>query len=213
MFCACCLVLYWVWVWVLCYDRRSVGQSVLEQSPHPGPVTRYLLVFDNYSSVFWSALSDERTVCHVLGSVDSNKSIVRIYKYLHFTCFTLKECIYNIYKASVSPDQVQQIKCTFSNRSSLYSRRTDNTENKLRDNWYCWSVTSLHQHGSVFIEPLRRSWLHNLVVPLLRAHIARSSSSRCLAMCWHIRVSILQELRHVSSRSCLSVVSATPPEA
>jgi hypothetical protein len=28
-------------------------------------------------------------VCHVLGSVDSNKSIVRIYKYLHFTCFTL----------------------------------------------------------------------------------------------------------------------------
>jgi hypothetical protein len=38
----------WVWVWVLCYDRRSVGQSVLEQSTHLGPTTRYLLVFDNY---------------------------------------------------------------------------------------------------------------------------------------------------------------------
>jgi hypothetical protein len=32
-------------------------------------------------------------VCHVLGSVDSNKSTVRIYKYLHFTCFTLQEYI------------------------------------------------------------------------------------------------------------------------
>jgi hypothetical protein len=46
-------------------------------------------------------------VCHVLGSVDSNKSIIRIYKYLHFTCFTLQE--YIIYKASVSPGKVQQI--------------------------------------------------------------------------------------------------------
>jgi hypothetical protein len=35
----------------------------------------------------------------MLGSVDSNKSIARIYKYLHFTCFTLQEYIY---KASVS---------------------------------------------------------------------------------------------------------------
>jgi hypothetical protein len=43
-------LLSWVWVWVLCYDRRSVGQSVLEQSTHPGPTTIYLLVFDNYSS-------------------------------------------------------------------------------------------------------------------------------------------------------------------
>jgi hypothetical protein len=28
------------------------GQSVLEQSTHLGPKTRYLLVFDNYGSVF-----------------------------------------------------------------------------------------------------------------------------------------------------------------
>jgi hypothetical protein len=46
------MISYWVWVWVLCYDRRSVGQSVLEQSIHLGPTTRYLLLFDNYVSAF-----------------------------------------------------------------------------------------------------------------------------------------------------------------
>jgi hypothetical protein len=71
---------------VSCYDRRSVGQSVLEQSTHLGPTTRYLLVFDNYGSSFverplWR--EDGSVMC--LGSVDTNKSIVRIYKYLHFT--------------------------------------------------------------------------------------------------------------------------------
>jgi hypothetical protein len=90
----------WVEVWVLCYDRRSVGQSVLEQST----TTRQLRF------CFCGAPSLTRgRVCHVLGSVDSSKSTVRIYKYLHFTCFTLQEYIYNIYKASVSPGQVQQI--------------------------------------------------------------------------------------------------------
>jgi hypothetical protein len=39
-------------VWVSCYDRRSVGQSVLEWSTHLGLTTRYLLVFDNYGPVF-----------------------------------------------------------------------------------------------------------------------------------------------------------------
>jgi hypothetical protein len=33
----------WVWVWVLCYDRRSAGQSVLEHSTHLGLTTRSLL--------------------------------------------------------------------------------------------------------------------------------------------------------------------------
>jgi hypothetical protein len=33
----------WVWVWVLCYDQRSAGQSVLEQSTHLGLTTRSLL--------------------------------------------------------------------------------------------------------------------------------------------------------------------------
>jgi hypothetical protein len=34
----------WVWVWVLCYDRRSAGQSVLEYSTHLGLTTRSLLL-------------------------------------------------------------------------------------------------------------------------------------------------------------------------
>jgi hypothetical protein len=40
----------WVWVlvWVLCYDRRSVSQSILEQSTHLGLTTRFLLLSDNY---------------------------------------------------------------------------------------------------------------------------------------------------------------------
>jgi hypothetical protein len=33
------------WVWVLCYDRRSVGQSVLVQSTHPGLTTRFLFPY------------------------------------------------------------------------------------------------------------------------------------------------------------------------
>jgi hypothetical protein len=37
-------ILSWVWVWVLCYDRRSAGQSVLEQSTHLGLTTRSLLL-------------------------------------------------------------------------------------------------------------------------------------------------------------------------
>jgi hypothetical protein len=36
-------LLNWVRVWVLCYDRRSAGQSVLEQSTHLGLTTRSLL--------------------------------------------------------------------------------------------------------------------------------------------------------------------------
>jgi hypothetical protein len=36
-----------VWVWVLCYDRRSVGQSVLEWSTHLGLTTRFLLLSDS----------------------------------------------------------------------------------------------------------------------------------------------------------------------
>jgi hypothetical protein len=33
-----------IWVWVICYDRRSVGQSVLELSTHLGLTTRFLLL-------------------------------------------------------------------------------------------------------------------------------------------------------------------------
>jgi hypothetical protein len=40
---------------------QSVSQSLLVSSPHLGLMTRYLLLFDSYSIVMWSALSDERT--------------------------------------------------------------------------------------------------------------------------------------------------------
>jgi hypothetical protein len=35
----------------LCYDRRSVGQSVLVSSTHLGPKTRFLLLSDSFTSV------------------------------------------------------------------------------------------------------------------------------------------------------------------
>jgi hypothetical protein len=65
----------------------------------------------------------------------------------------------------------------------LYSRGTDNAENAVlflrsADHTqnashviakHCWDMTSLRLRGSVFTEPLNKSRLHNLVVPLLRA--------------------------------------------
>jgi hypothetical protein len=39
---------------------------------------------------------------------------------------------------------------------------------------YCWSVTSLRLRGSVFTEPLLRSGLYNLVVPLLVCVLLRN---------------------------------------
>jgi hypothetical protein len=36
-----------VWVWVLCYDRLSVGQSVLEETNHLGFTTRFVLLSDS----------------------------------------------------------------------------------------------------------------------------------------------------------------------
>jgi hypothetical protein len=44
----------------LYYDRRSVGQSVLEQSTHLGLTTRFLLLSDNCGFLIWGVLSDER---------------------------------------------------------------------------------------------------------------------------------------------------------
>jgi hypothetical protein len=37
-------IIYNFWVWVLCYNRRSVGQSLLEQSTYLGPTTRYVFI-------------------------------------------------------------------------------------------------------------------------------------------------------------------------
>jgi hypothetical protein len=45
----------------LYYDRRSVGQSVLEQSTHLGLTTRFLLLSDHCGFLIWGVLSDERT--------------------------------------------------------------------------------------------------------------------------------------------------------
>jgi hypothetical protein len=41
----------WLRVWVLCYDRRSVGQSALEKSTHLGLTTKFLLLSDSYGFV------------------------------------------------------------------------------------------------------------------------------------------------------------------
>jgi hypothetical protein len=49
------------WVWVLYYDWRSVGQSILEWSPHLGLTTRFLLLSDSCGFVDVNAVSDERT--------------------------------------------------------------------------------------------------------------------------------------------------------
>jgi hypothetical protein len=45
----------------VCYDRRSVGQSVLVSSTHLGPKPRFLLLSDRCEFVIWGALSDKRT--------------------------------------------------------------------------------------------------------------------------------------------------------
>jgi hypothetical protein len=43
----------------LCYDRRSVGQSVMISSPHFGSKITFLLPSDSRGFVDWRALSDE----------------------------------------------------------------------------------------------------------------------------------------------------------
>jgi hypothetical protein len=50
----------WLWVWVLCYDRRSVGQSILEWSTHLELMTRVLLLQTVACLLLWGALSVER---------------------------------------------------------------------------------------------------------------------------------------------------------
>jgi hypothetical protein len=40
-----------VWVWVPCYDRRSVGQYILEQITHVGFTTTISLLSDSYGTV------------------------------------------------------------------------------------------------------------------------------------------------------------------
>jgi hypothetical protein len=53
--------LEWFWALVLCYDRRSAGQSVLKQSTHLGLTTRSCNCLTVAGLLVWGALSDERT--------------------------------------------------------------------------------------------------------------------------------------------------------
>jgi hypothetical protein len=57
------------WVWVLYYDRRSVGQSVFEQSTHLGLTNTFLLLSDS------------------CGFVDMGRSLWRDYRSVVYNCF------------------------------------------------------------------------------------------------------------------------------
>jgi hypothetical protein len=46
---------------VLCCNRRSIGQSVLEQSTHLGLMTRFFYYLTVAGLLMWGVLSDERT--------------------------------------------------------------------------------------------------------------------------------------------------------
>jgi hypothetical protein len=49
--------LNWVWVWVLCYDRRSVGQSVLKKSTHLGAYDQIFITVWLLQICWWGTLS------------------------------------------------------------------------------------------------------------------------------------------------------------
>jgi hypothetical protein len=97
------------WVWVLCYDRRSVGQSVLEWSTHLGLTTRFLLPSDS------------------CGFVDVGHSLWREDGSVIYNCCWLSQRSHSRVQApwhsrpyfTVSPR----------NCSSLYSLGTDRIEN------------------------------------------------------------------------------------
>jgi hypothetical protein len=65
---------------MLCYERRSVGQSVLVSSTHLGLTTKYLLL-SVAGLLMWGALSDERTGLPFTNAADlrqRNHSWVRV---------------------------------------------------------------------------------------------------------------------------------------
>jgi hypothetical protein len=61
----------------LYYDRRSAGQSVLEQSTHLGHTTRSLLLSDSCGLLVWGALSDASACLRPLGYRDRHILIDR----------------------------------------------------------------------------------------------------------------------------------------
>jgi hypothetical protein len=56
---------HWLSKLLVCYDRRSVGQSVLASSTHLGPKTRFYYCQTVAGLLMWSALSDERRICRL----------------------------------------------------------------------------------------------------------------------------------------------------
>jgi hypothetical protein len=59
-------IIVWVWVWVLCYDRWSVGQSVLEYNTQLGLATRFLITLWQLRVCWYEAFSLTRgRVCHL----------------------------------------------------------------------------------------------------------------------------------------------------
>jgi hypothetical protein len=65
----------------LCYDRRSVGQSVLVSSPHLGLKTRFFCCLTVAGLLIWGTLSNERTDLFLQRTI-----------YLHFTCYDMNVC-------------------------------------------------------------------------------------------------------------------------
>jgi hypothetical protein len=49
---------------------------------------------------------------------------------------------------------------------------------------HCWVVSSLHLHGSVFTEPLPRSWLHNPIPLLVRVLLRNSCFCGSTVLAW-----------------------------
>jgi hypothetical protein len=71
----------------LCYDRRSVGQSLSISSTHLGLKSRLFFCRTVPGLLMWGALSDERTgLSFPRVTVSSNMSLVSTYN-LHFTCY------------------------------------------------------------------------------------------------------------------------------
>jgi hypothetical protein len=85
----------------LCYDRRSVGQSVLEWNTHLGGLRPDLYYCQTIAALLmWGAVCDERTgLSFARFTVSSIKSVVSMYN-LDFTCYLMY--VYTTYTRPLS---------------------------------------------------------------------------------------------------------------